>query len=199
MVDPTGLSARHLFPGGTARGAPLLRHRASGPSRSRNPAGWTRALRSPCYIPPPSRAADLATDSRGKYNLGGSTVRSGPHGFLAGDRRASLPSRSSVVAGQVRAERSARSTRPVLLGLEFFLTHGIEFQLPLPPQDGSILLTMKIDSKLVSVDSLLMREKPGVNIPAHLGGETIPCSWSDRSAASRRARASASVWISPRR
>jgi hypothetical protein len=29
---------------------------------------------------------------------------------------------------------------PVLLGLEFFLSHGAEFQLPLPPRDGSILL-----------------------------------------------------------
>jgi hypothetical protein len=29
---------------------------------------------------------------------------------------------------------------PVLLGLEFFLAHQAEFQLPLPPRDGSILL-----------------------------------------------------------
>jgi hypothetical protein len=29
---------------------------------------------------------------------------------------------------------------PVLLGLEFFLAHQAEFQLFLPPQDGSILL-----------------------------------------------------------
>jgi hypothetical protein len=29
---------------------------------------------------------------------------------------------------------------PVLLGLEFFLSHGAELQLPQPPRDGSILL-----------------------------------------------------------
>jgi hypothetical protein len=39
----------------------------------------------------------------------------------------------------------ARSDPPgppdrILLGLEFFLTHGAELQLPLPPRDGSILL-----------------------------------------------------------
>jgi hypothetical protein len=28
----------------------------------------------------------------------------------------------------------------ILLGLEFFLSHGAELQLPLPPRDGSILL-----------------------------------------------------------
>ena len=29
---------------------------------------------------------------------------------------------------------------PILLGLEFFLAHQAEFRLPLPPQNGSILL-----------------------------------------------------------
>jgi hypothetical protein len=33
-----------------------------------------------------------------------------------------------------------RHKTPILLGLEFFLSHGAELQLPLPPRDGSILL-----------------------------------------------------------
>jgi hypothetical protein len=56
-----------------------------------------------------------------------------------------------------------------------------------------------IDQKLVSVVSLLTRANPGAHIPAHRAGETMPCSWSHRSAPSRSARVVSSTWTSPRR
>ena len=45
----------------------------------------------------------------------------------------------SLLAKFARSDPPGHKT-PILLGLEFFLTHGAELQLPLPPRDGSILL-----------------------------------------------------------
>ncbi len=66
------------------------------------------------------------------------------------------------------------------------------------PEPGS-RLARPIDQKLVSVVSLLMRENPGVYIPAHRRGETIPWSLIHRSAAPRSARVSSLGWTSPSR
>ena len=105
-----------------------------------SPAGWTQALRSPWFhFTSITSASCLATDPRRADELVRPTVRSGSHRFLARDRPAALSSRSHVVARQVPRSNPPGDPVPVLLGLEFFLAHQAELQLPLPPSDGSIV------------------------------------------------------------
>ena len=59
--------------------------------------------------------------------------------WLATDQPAILRGPMSMLAKFARSDPPA-SPVPVLLGLEFFLTHRAELELHLPPRDGLILL-----------------------------------------------------------
>ncbi len=59
--------------------------------------------------------------------------------WLATEQPPYLRGPLSLLAKFTRSDPPGPPDR-ILLGLEFFLSHGAEFQLPLPPRDGSILL-----------------------------------------------------------
>jgi hypothetical protein len=169
------------------------------PTRTRKSAGWTPALRSPWYHSTSITNASFGNQSRTCGRVGPANLAIWA-GLIFGSRPTNLP------AFAVPCRYWPSFLEAIHLATSFRSSSDWNSSWPMELSSSSlsrrrmgIFCSLESPQKLVSVDSLLMREKPGANIPAHLSGETIPCSLSDCSAASRSARASASVWISPSR
>lgn len=200
MVDSASLLGLGLVPGCAPPGAPLPRHRGprSRDCQSRLLAGHWRC-RSPWF----HTTSIIGAWSGNRFPVHGRPGRVNRAIWVAsisGSRPTSLPTfavpyrywpsfhEAIHPVPLCRSSSDWNSSCPTEPSSSFPFRHGM-----------GVFCCLERSQKLVSVNSLLMRENPGANIPAHRGAETIPCSSSDCSAASRSARVSASVWTSPSR